>query len=79
MDAFLNRAAVILASAVTYITALSAGLTIAANEIAAAAPEGSEDVVAWIVRVVAWLAAAVAIVRRVTPVAAPQRGLLPPS
>lgn len=79
MDDLINRAAVILTAAVTYISALSAGLIVAANQIADVAPEGSHDVVAWLVRGVAWLTAAVTIIRRVTPVPAAERGVLPPT
>ena len=74
----IDRAAVVLSSAVTYITALTMGLTVAAGEISEAGPEGGEDVVAWTVRGVAWLTAAISIIRRVTPVPEVERGILPP-
>jgi hypothetical protein len=69
---------VLLGAAVTWMVALASGLTLAAGEIAQAAPEGSEGTVAVILRVVAWLGTAVLIVRRVTPVLPAARGLLPP-
>ena len=75
MDALLNRAVVVLTAAVTYIVAGAAALTLAADQIAAAAPPGAEDVVTWLVRAAAWLTAAVTIIRRVTPVPAGLRGL----
>lgn len=78
MEAFLDRVAVLVSTAVTYLMALAVGLSAAAGEIAALAPEGGETVTAWIVRAVAWIGVAVATIRRVSPVAADQRGLLPP-
>lgn len=75
---FLARAKVVLGAAITYITAIAMGVTIAANEIAKAAPEGSEDVVAWMLRAASLLTAVVAMIRSHTPVSPDMRGLLPP-
>lgn len=77
LNKLIDRAVVLSKTAVTYAVALAVALSAAADEIAVAAPEGGEDVTAWIVRAVAWIGAAVTIVRRVTPVAEAQRGLLP--
>lgn len=79
MSKLLDRAAVLAGTFVTYVLAAAVGVTAAADEIASAAPDGGETAVAWLVRVASWLAAAVAVVRQVTPVDKDQRGLLPPS
>lgn len=78
MSKFIDRAAVILTAAVTYVTAAAVGLSAAAGEIATAAPEGGEEVTTWLVRGVAWLTAAYTIIRRVTVVPEVERGILPP-
>lgn len=78
MEALLNRVGVLAGTAVTYLVALAVGLSAAATEIATVAPEGGETVTAWLLRAVAWIGVAVATVRRVSTVAADQRGLLPP-
>lgn len=79
MEAFLDRVAVLVSTAVTYLVAAAVGLSAVAQEIATVAPEGGETVTAWLLRAVAWIGVAVATARRVSPVAADQRGLLPPS
>jgi hypothetical protein len=73
----LEQIKVVSTAAVTWITATSAALVILSEEISAVAPDGSEDLVAIIVKAVAWLGAAVAIIRRVTPVLPSERGILP--
>lgn len=78
MQDFIRRAIVVLGAVNTYLIAAGMGLQIAANEIAEAAPEGSQTAGAWAVRVLAWLATAVAVIRRVTEVAKYEQGLLPP-
>jgi hypothetical protein len=78
MTKFIDRAVILLAATVTYITAGAVGLSAAAGEIADAAPVGNETATTWLVRGVAWLVAAATIVRRVTPVAEASRGILPP-
>jgi hypothetical protein len=74
----MERIKVILGSAVTYITIVQAILVILAEEIAKLFAEGdAQNVINVIIRVGAVLAAAVSIIRRVTPVLPSQRGLLP--
>jgi hypothetical protein len=77
MTDFLTRAQVLLGAVATWLVALSVGLTAAATEIAQAAPEQSETVVAWLLRAAAWLAVAWQVVRQHTPVPPDARGLLP--
>lgn len=74
----LERLRVLAGTAVTYLVAAAVGLSAAADELAATGPDGGETAVAWLLRVVAWVGAAVAVVRRVTPVPSGERGLLPP-
>jgi len=74
-----DRVRVVLSSVVTWLTLASAAVLIFSEEIAAVLPEGpAADLGEWALRVVAWLGAAVAIIRRVTPVPESERGLLPP-
>lgn len=74
----IERAKVIGSSAVTYLTAASAVVVILAEEIAKVLPSGySDDVGRWAIVVVAVIAAAIAIIRRVTPVIPSDRGILP--
>jgi len=76
----LARARVIAGSAITLLTALAIGVTTFVNEVAAALPSGWQDnALAIGGTAVAWIGAAVAALRRVTPVAPEQRGVLPPS
>lgn len=77
MSDLIARARVVLRAAPTWLTAVSVVLTAAAREISTVAPDGGEDVVRWLVTAAAWLASAVAIIRRVTPVPAQERGVLP--
>lgn len=77
MTETLARVRVVATSAVTWLQVVAAVLVIAAEEIAKAVPEISDDVTTVVVRVVAVLGAAVAIIRRVTPVLPDERGLLP--
>lgn len=58
-----------------YITAAMSGLTYAADDIAAAAPEGSEPVLAGLVLAVSWLGGLAQAIRRVSEVPAILRGL----
>lgn len=78
MVKLLDRAVVLASSVVTYVLAAVAGITFAADELAAAAPEGAETAASWLLLVATWLTGAVAVVRRVSQVAKDQRGLLPP-
>lgn len=75
MTDLIARARVVLRAAPTWLTAAAVILTAAAHEISTLAPSGGEDVVRWLVTAAAWLTSAVAIIRRVTPVPAAQRGL----
>lgn len=77
MSDLIARARVVVRAAPTWLTAVSVVLTAAAREISTVAPDGGEDVVRWLVTAAAWLASAVAIIRRVTPVPAQERGVLP--
>ena len=77
MSNVLARARVVATSVVTWLQVIAAVLVIAAEEIANAVPEISDDVTTVVVRVVAVLGAAIAIIRRVSPVLPDERGLLP--
>lgn len=79
LSKLLTRAYVLASTFVTYVTALAAGILLASDRIAEAAPEGSETTVAWLVRAAAFLAEVVAIVRSVTPVPSSARGVLMPA
>lgn len=76
MSDLLARARVVVRAAPTWLTAVSVVLTAAAGEISRLAPDGGQDVVRWLVTVAAWLASAVLVIRRVTPVPADERGIL---
>lgn len=69
---------VIASSAVTWLTFAVVVLTMFSEEIAALLPAES-DVTTWIATAVVWLSAAIAIIRRVTPVIPEERGILPQS
>jgi hypothetical protein len=80
MSQIIDRVKVVLTALVTYLTAAAVIVSAAAPEIVKVLPDDwrggfSEGVV----RVLAAIVAAVAIIRRVTPVDAAERGLLPPS
>lgn len=78
MQAFIERVKVVLSAAVTWIVLASSIVTIFAEEIAKVAAEGTAATVTRVaVRVVSILGAAVAIIRRVTPVLPEERGVLP--
>lgn len=77
MNDFIERAKVITSAAVTWLTFTALVLTVAADEIGQLAPDGTgQDVTTFLIRVAAWLGAAVSIIRRVTPVAPDERGIL---
>lgn len=79
MSAFLARVRVVLTAAVTWLTAIAAVVPFIADDIAAQLPEGAaEQVTKYALLAVAWLGAAVSIIRRVTPVLPQERGVLPP-
>lgn len=72
------RARVVLKAAPTYLVAASGMVTLAAPELARLLPEQAETIGLVAARVAAWLAAAVLIIRRVTPVVdRAARGILP--
>lgn len=76
----IQRIKVLAGAAVTWLTLAATVLTIASEEIGAVLPEGAaDDITVWVVRAIAWIGAAVAIIRRVTPVLPEERGVLPVS
>lgn len=78
MNRLLDRLRIIATAAPTWLTAASTVLLIIHSEIAGLLPAGVAERLGSIVLVaVAWLGAAVAIIRRVTPVPVEQRGVLP--
>ncbi|HEU5085679.1 MAG TPA: hypothetical protein VFU14_20225 [Acidimicrobiales bacterium] len=77
MSDALARVRVVAASAVTWLVAAASAVTIVREEIVAAFPEAAEPVAAVAVPLLAGLGAAVAIIRRVTPVVPSERGVLP--
>jgi len=80
MSNLLQRIRVLLHAAPTYLVAAAMIVTIVADEAAKVLPAGTATAVAAIAaKVLAYLAAVTAIVRRVTPVADDQVGLLPRS
>ena len=64
-----DRVKVFLTAAPTYLVALTAALTVLADQL----PNAPQ----WIATVVVWITTAVLIIRRVTPVPVEDRGLLP--
>lgn len=80
INELIEKAKVVAQAAVTWLVFISVVLTFAASEIADVVPgETGEEIVTWILRVVAWIGVAVGIIRRVTPVAPDERGILPPA
>lgn len=74
------RAQVILRAAPTWIGGAAIVVTVAADEVAKVLPTHAAETVGSVaVQVLAWLGAAVAIIRRVTPVRPEERGILPTS
>ena len=74
-----QRVQVVATSAVTWISTASFVVVVLAEEISkVVAPDSAETVTRVSVRIVALLGAVVAIIRRVSPVAIADRGLLPP-
>jgi len=72
------RAAVVAASAVTFLSGVAVLVTTFSGDIASVAPEGyADDVLKVSVIVLAWLATAITALRRVTPVNPSERGVLP--
>lgn len=80
LNELIAKAKVIAQAVVTWLVFASVVLTFAAGEIADVVPgETGEAITVWVLRVVAWLGVAVGIIRRVTPVAPDERGILPPA
>lgn len=77
MKSFLARVRVVLTAAPTYLLTASTVVVVLRDEIAGLFPAAAEDVSRWSVTVLAVLAAAVRIIRRVAPVLPAERGLLP--
>lgn len=78
MSPTLTRIRTLLHAAPTWLTLAALVVTIFADELAAVLPtSAAETVGVWAARLVAWLTAATLIVRRVTPVLASERGLIP--
>ncbi|MGD9798260.1 MAG: hypothetical protein AB7H43_15290 [Acidimicrobiia bacterium] len=78
MTKLLDRVLVVLKAAPTYLTAIAVVLPLLAGDLAEVLPAGAAETVGEVALVIAaWLGAAVAIIRRVTPVAEHRRGLLP--
>lgn len=77
MKLTLARLRVLLTAAPTWITTAMAVVVLLRDNIATLFPSAAEDVSRWSVTVLAVLAGALAIVRRVAPVLKAERGLLP--
>jgi len=72
------RIKVLLTAAVTWLIVASTIVTIMSEEIAAVLPDGAATTVGAVaLKIVSIIGAAVAIIRRVTPVLPEERGLLP--
>lgn len=68
-----------LASMVSIASAIAVGLSAAAAELAEVMPEGSETVVAWLIRIATWIGVAISIYATHTVVPKDLRGLAPPA
>lgn len=80
MKKFWERVKVVWRAAPTWLTGASVVVGVVAEEIADVLPAGAaEDVGHVALVVVAWLGAAIGIIRRVTPVPPEERGILPPT
>lgn len=75
----LERIRVLLTAAPTYLTGAAVVVTAVSEEIGEEFPHLDGTVTAWATPVLAVIATAIAIVRRVTPVLKTQRGLVPKS
>ncbi len=79
MKKFLTRVRVVATQAVTYLVGAAAVIPFIADDIADQLPAGAAgQVTKYALLAVAWIGAAVSIIRRVTPVLPQDRGLLPP-
>lgn len=77
MSGFVARVRVLLGAAPTWLTTAAVVVSAFNDEIGEAFPGAADEVAAVAAPVLAAIGAAIAIVRRVTPVAKDQRGLLP--
>lgn len=69
---------VIAQASVTVLTLVMAVLITVADQIGELVPGSTgENIATWLVRIVAWIAGAVSIIRRVSPVDEAERGILP--
>lgn len=69
---------VIAQASVTVLTLVMAVLITVADQIGDVLPNSTGEAIAtWLIRIVAWIAGAVSIIRRVTPVDEDERGILP--
>lgn len=74
----IERVKVVAGAAVTWLVAASIVITIFSEEIGGLLTDDTAALVAsWATTAVGWLGAAVAIIRRVTPVLPEERGILP--
>lgn len=72
------RIGVFLNAAVSYLTLITVALVAFSGQIGAMFPgETGENVATWVVRILSWIAGTVLIIRRVSPVAVDDRGMLP--
>lgn len=77
MHDMITRTLIVAKAAVTWLTVAAGVLTIAAEELTAIVG-ADHPVTTWLLRAVAWLGVAIAIIRRSTPVLPEARGVLPP-
>lgn len=71
----ISKARTLWRAAPTYLAGAAVGVTAASDEISKRFPGSAETVSHWAIPILAGLGAAIAIVRRVTPVLKNQRGL----
>lgn len=77
LDKQIARIKVIAGAAVTWLVAASTTVTIFSDEIVKVVPDQAQGIGSVSLKIVAWLGAAIAIIRRVTPVIPEDRGILP--
>lgn len=78
LQTFWRKALVVLKAAPTWLTLTAVILNILAEEIGGVLPAGSAELFGeWVIRIGAWLGAAVHLIRRLTPVLPDERGILP--
>lgn len=77
MSKLMAKVKVVLTALPTYMTAAAVIITIAANQLAELLPDKTAGIVQWSATIVGFLTAAIAVIRKVTPVLPSQTGLLP--